>query len=98
VTLQIGAVVTNIDCKAQDESVQGDEIVRNFKSLVATYAQDNGLSMFAKFNMPLRMKKSYYSKKLDVVSDNVRDTYETSTDYVSYGVAGYQGVYPDKIR
>jgi cytochrome P450 len=60
----IGEVVTNIDCKAQDDSVQGDDIVKNFRILGATYANDNGLS-FDWLNLPMHVKRYVYSKRLD---------------------------------
>ncbi|KAL6708686.1 hypothetical protein ACN47E_002382 [Coniothyrium glycines] len=60
----IGEVVTDIDCKAQDETRGGDEIVRNFKTLTAMYAHDNGL-MFSWLNLPQRMKKYIYGNRLD---------------------------------
>jgi len=41
----IGEVVTNIDCKAQDDAGQGDDIVRNFRLLAATYVGENGVSV-----------------------------------------------------
>jgi hypothetical protein len=77
---QIGEVVTNIDCKAQDDSVQGDEIVKNFKKLVSTYAERNALSILAWFNFPHLARQYNYSKKLDVVSHNMRNCCEIATD------------------
>ncbi|KAF2031811.1 cytochrome P450 [Setomelanomma holmii] len=61
----IGEVVTNIDCKAQDDTLQGDDIVRNFRILGATYSGASGLSMFAWMNIPLHIKRYIYSHKLD---------------------------------
>ncbi|KAH7072855.1 cytochrome P450 [Paraphoma chrysanthemicola] len=61
----IGEVVTNIDCKAQDETVQGDDIVKNFRMLGSTYTGASGLSMFAWANIPLHVKKYIYSNRLD---------------------------------
>jgi cytochrome P450 len=61
----IGEVVTDIDCKAQDELVGGDDIVRNFRSLIAEYAHENGL-MMAWLNIPRRVKKYVYGRRLDV--------------------------------
>jgi hypothetical protein len=63
----IGQVVTNIDCKAQDDSVQEDDIVKNFRILGATYARDNGLS-FTWLNLPMQLRRYIYSKRLDAVS------------------------------
>lgn len=63
----IGEVITNIDCKAQDENVQGNDIVKNFVRLGATYANDNGLT-FAWANIPLQIKRHFYSKRLETVS------------------------------
>ncbi|KAH7355884.1 cytochrome P450 [Pyrenochaeta sp. MPI-SDFR-AT-0127] len=60
----IGEVVTNIDCKAQDDTVRGDDIVRNFRLLGATYEGENGL-MFAWLNIPLRIRRHIYSQRLD---------------------------------
>lgn len=60
----IGEVVTNIDCKAQDDTMRGDDIVRNFCILGETYAGENGL-MFAWLNLPLRIRRYIYSQRLD---------------------------------
>jgi cytochrome P450 len=60
----IGEVVTNIDCKAQDDSLQGDDIVKNFRILIATYAGENGVD-FAYLNFPRLIKRYIYSKRLD---------------------------------
>lgn len=60
----IGEVVTNIDCKAQDDAVGGDDIVRNFRILGETYAGRNGL-MFEWLNLPLHIKRAVYSSRLD---------------------------------
>jgi hypothetical protein len=45
--------------------------VRNFKKLVATYAQRNALSILGWFNFPLLARQYIYSKRLDVVSQDV---------------------------
>jgi hypothetical protein len=63
----IGQVVTNIDCKAQDDSVQEDDMVKNFRILSATYAGDNGLS-FTWLNLAMQLRRYVYSKRLDAVS------------------------------
>lgn len=60
----IGEVVTNIDCKAQDDTVQGDDIVKNFRILGATYAGENGL-VPTWMNFPLHIKRYIYSSRLD---------------------------------
>ncbi|KAL1793323.1 hypothetical protein ACET3X_008305 [Alternaria dauci] len=60
----IGDVVTNIDCRAQDDSEQAHDIVRNFRTLKAVYTGDNGL-MASWLNLPLRVKKYIYSQRLD---------------------------------
>jgi cytochrome P450 len=61
----IGEVVTNIDCQAQDDSVQGNDIVKNFKLLGATYVDDNGLTMFNWLNFGKHIRRYIYSTKLD---------------------------------
>ncbi|KAF1945420.1 cytochrome P450 [Clathrospora elynae] len=61
----IGEVVTNVDCKAQDNTVQGDDIVRNFRILCATFAGDNGGLSASWLNLPKRIKKYIYSQRLD---------------------------------
>ncbi|KAF2134227.1 cytochrome P450 [Dothidotthia symphoricarpi CBS 119687] len=60
----IGEVITNIDCKAQGDAAQGDEIVRNFRKLIPTYAADNGLN-FTFLNVPLQIKRFIYGRQLD---------------------------------
>jgi cytochrome P450 len=72
----IGEVVTNIDCKAQDDSTQGDDIVKNFRALVATYLGDNGLG-FDFFNFPLHIKRYIYSERLDTaVKKCIQDKFD----------------------
>lgn len=72
----IGEVITDLDCKAQDESGQGNDIVRYFKILVAEYAQDNGLS-FAWLNAPKRIKKYVYGRRLDAaIKKCITDKYK----------------------
>ncbi len=60
----IGDVVTNIDCKAQGDGEQAHDIVRTFRALKAVYTGDNGL-MASWMNLPLRLKKYIYSRRLD---------------------------------
>ncbi|KAH4109701.1 hypothetical protein HBH98_035150 [Parastagonospora nodorum] len=62
----IGQIVTDIDCKAQDESIQGDEIVKNFRLLGATWSEDTGLAMFKWLNASKHFKRYLYSTRLDV--------------------------------
>ncbi|KAJ4370504.1 hypothetical protein N0V83_005025 [Neocucurbitaria cava] len=65
----IGEVVTNIDCKAQDETVSGNDIVRNFRMLGATYAGESGLA-FEWLNVRKRITRIIYSQRLDVAVKN----------------------------
>ncbi|KAH8731295.1 cytochrome P450 [Phaeosphaeriaceae sp. PMI808] len=72
----IGEVVTNIDCKAQDESIGGDEIVKNYRILAASYEGDNGL-MFTWLNFPLHIKRYIYSRRMDAaVKKCIQDKYD----------------------
>jgi cytochrome P450 len=41
----IGEVVTNIDCKTQDDAGQDNDIVRTFRVLSATYVGESGVSL-----------------------------------------------------
>lgn len=61
----IGEVVTNIDCKAQDETISGNDIVRNFRTLGATYAGESGLA-FEWLNVRKGITRFIYSRRLDV--------------------------------
>jgi cytochrome P450 len=61
----IGGLVTNIDCKAQGDSEQVHDIVRNFRTLKNVYTGDNGL-MASWMNPLLRAKKIIYSRRLDL--------------------------------
>ncbi len=71
----IGEVVTNIDCHAQDESIGGNDIVKNFRSLVATYWNSSGLDMDY-LNIPLHIKRYMLSKRLDTaVKKSITDKF-----------------------
>jgi cytochrome P450 len=73
----IGEAVTNIDCKAQDELVQGDEIVKNFRLLTVTYGGETGLAFLAFLNFPRHYKRYIYSKRLDVaVKKCIQDKFD----------------------
>ena len=72
----ISEVVNNIDCHAQDESIQGDEIVKNFRYLIATYLGSSGLDINF-LNIPLHVKRYVLSKRLDnAVKKCITDKYE----------------------
>lgn len=72
----IGEVVTDIDCRAQDETTGGDDIVRNFRILIKEYANDDGLS-FAWLNAPKVFKKYLYGKRLDAaIKKCITDKYQ----------------------
>ncbi|CAO2649121.1 Nn.00g100700.m01.CDS01 [Neocucurbitaria sp. VM-36] len=60
----IGEVVTNIDCKAQDETTSGNDIVRNFRSLGATYTGESGFA-FEWLNVRKSITRIVYSWRLD---------------------------------
>ncbi|KAF2831999.1 cytochrome P450 [Ophiobolus disseminans] len=71
----IGEVVTDTDCKAQDET-QSNDMVKYFKSLVATYAMSSGLT-FDWLNLSLQARRYVYGKRLDdAVKKCVKGKYE----------------------
>ncbi|KAH7401867.1 cytochrome P450 [Phaeosphaeria sp. MPI-PUGE-AT-0046c] len=73
----IGEVITNIDCQAQDEIIQGNDIVKNFSMLGATFANDNGLT-FAWANIPLQIKRYIWSKRLETaVKSCIQEKFDT---------------------
>ncbi|KAF1920105.1 cytochrome P450 [Ampelomyces quisqualis] len=79
----IGQVITNIDCKAQDDFIQDDDMVKNFRMLGATYANHNGLS-FTFWNIPLLVKRYIYSSRLDVA---VKKCIQAKFDAIKAGEA-----------
>lgn len=58
----IGAIVTNLDCKAQDPS-GGNEIVRHFRNLLTTFSDTGRLWLW--LNVPVRIKRLISSYKAD---------------------------------
>jgi cytochrome P450 len=73
----IGEVVTNIDCQAQDPETQGNDIVKNFRTLVEAYAGTSGIS-FDWMNVLKQTKKYMYSRRLDAaVKTCVKDKWES---------------------
>jgi cytochrome P450 len=60
----IGEVITNVNFKAQDDSDQGQDIVRNFRQLIALFTGDNGM-IPSWMNVPKSIKKYIYSQRLD---------------------------------
>lgn len=73
----IGEVVTNIDSKAQDPTLQGNDMVKNFRFLVDTYAGASGVS-FHWLNLPRQTKKYIYAKRLDAaIKSCIKDRWET---------------------
>ncbi|RYP16986.1 hypothetical protein DL765_004828 [Monosporascus sp. GIB2] len=72
----IGEVVTNIDCKAQADTAEENDIVKNFRILSATYVGDNAL-MPGWLKVPLQIKRYIYSQRLDAaVKKCVREKFD----------------------
>lgn len=92
----IGEVITNIDCKAQDETVKGNDIVKNFTVLGATFANDNGLT-FAWANIPLQIRRYIYSKRLEKVS-RTRKLVPASADLLRRELVGCAKLHSRKVR
>jgi len=59
----IGDVVAGIDLMAQDETASGHDIVHSFRELTKTF-NDTG-RVWLWLNLPLRIKRLYYSYKAD---------------------------------
>jgi cytochrome P450 len=59
----IGDVIAGIDLKAQDEATNGHEIVHSFRELTKTFSDTGRVWLW--LNVPLRIKRLYYSYKAD---------------------------------
>ena len=71
----IGEVVTGTDCKAQDEA-QSHDVVKSFKTLLATYAGGTSLR-FNWLNISLQTRRYVYGKRLDhAVKEVVKEKFK----------------------
>ncbi|KAF2792269.1 cytochrome P450 [Melanomma pulvis-pyrius CBS 109.77] len=70
----IGAIVTNLEFKAQDAS-GGNEIVRHFRNLLATFSDTGRLWLW--LNVPVRIKRLISSYKADAaIKRCIKDKFE----------------------
>jgi cytochrome P450 len=71
----IGEVVTNVDFKAQDDSDEGQDIVRNFRKLIATFSGESGF-IPAWMNLRKTINRYIYSQRLDkAIKETVKDNF-----------------------
>jgi cytochrome P450 len=72
----IGQVVTNIDCRAQDETIQGNDIVKNFSSLMTTYESKHDF-MIQFLDIRRHIKRYICSRRLDAaIKRCVKDKFD----------------------